>query len=437
MPLELTPQQSAAFQVILDAAKSAGILDHHLWIPLTIAYGESAFDPALIGDDGHSVGLFQLHDEGVGAGMSVQSRQVAATNAAKMMPAIKAAIEQAAMHRAAGGAAEDPYALLQTVWYQALAPRRDAAGDANMLRAFNNIGLDLRNEPAPTGGDDEDKLPDVVGRKPPIAVDMEGAPGHKVIVDPDTGDYLGLITPNQAGKPITSIDARPGPIAGTWAIYDQDGEYLDLINDPEYMTPQQRDAWQLDQANTILDAWGALVDQGQITWQQAADKSKFQLDKLDSQVAAANAATGAARAATERGSQWFDILQRTIPGATAVTLPGMTPIPMNQIPLNASEFYGQMGGPPIPTTAGAPAAIPGAEAYGAIQFPEPMAQPGIGDAKSFVDKLLAGMAQQPVAPPAAPPVAASPVPVGAPQTPIPPWAGMPPDLAEIMFPGMF
>lgn len=50
-------------------------------LALAIAKQESGLDPMAIGDGGHSVGLFQLNDQGEGAGMSVADRQNAETNA--------------------------------------------------------------------------------------------------------------------------------------------------------------------------------------------------------------------------------------------------------------------------------------------------------------------------------------------------------------------
>lgn len=39
------------------------------------AYGESGWDTERVGDQGHSIGLFQLHDAGMGAGLSVATRE--------------------------------------------------------------------------------------------------------------------------------------------------------------------------------------------------------------------------------------------------------------------------------------------------------------------------------------------------------------------------
>ncbi|GIW09054.1 MAG: hypothetical protein KatS3mg061_0111 [Dehalococcoidia bacterium] len=45
-----------------------------------MCWWESSFRPDAIGDEGHSVGLLQLHDQGLGAGMSVEERKDPARN---------------------------------------------------------------------------------------------------------------------------------------------------------------------------------------------------------------------------------------------------------------------------------------------------------------------------------------------------------------------
>jgi TP901 family phage tail tape measure protein len=54
-------------------------------IALALAKAESNLNPSAIGDSGHSVGLFQLHDQGQGAGMSVALRQDPWANAEKFL----------------------------------------------------------------------------------------------------------------------------------------------------------------------------------------------------------------------------------------------------------------------------------------------------------------------------------------------------------------
>lgn len=64
------------------AAMAATAARYGLELPLlaAVCYQESGFDPDAVGDDGHSVGLMQLHDAGAGAGMSVAERRDPARN---------------------------------------------------------------------------------------------------------------------------------------------------------------------------------------------------------------------------------------------------------------------------------------------------------------------------------------------------------------------
>ena len=57
-------------------------------ITLSLIAAESLGDPKAVGDDGHSVGLFQLHDEGVGYGYSVEDRYEPELQFKLMMPLI-------------------------------------------------------------------------------------------------------------------------------------------------------------------------------------------------------------------------------------------------------------------------------------------------------------------------------------------------------------
>lgn len=50
-------------------------------VALAVAYHESGLNPTVAGDGGHSVGLFQLYDQGLGAGMSVAERSDPEKNA--------------------------------------------------------------------------------------------------------------------------------------------------------------------------------------------------------------------------------------------------------------------------------------------------------------------------------------------------------------------
>ena len=48
------------------------------------AWAESGFNPNAVGDSGASIGLFQLHEAGVGSGMSAEARRDPRTNARTM-----------------------------------------------------------------------------------------------------------------------------------------------------------------------------------------------------------------------------------------------------------------------------------------------------------------------------------------------------------------
>lgn len=67
-----------AQSAIAQAAAENGV---PLMLALAIAQVESGLNPNAIGDNGHSVGLYQLNDQGEGAGMSVAQRQDPLTNA--------------------------------------------------------------------------------------------------------------------------------------------------------------------------------------------------------------------------------------------------------------------------------------------------------------------------------------------------------------------
>lgn len=49
-----------------------------------------------VGDSGHSVGLWQLHDQGAGWGLTVEQRKQAEVQYARFIPAIDKAFDQAA-----------------------------------------------------------------------------------------------------------------------------------------------------------------------------------------------------------------------------------------------------------------------------------------------------------------------------------------------------
>ena len=70
---------------IVGVARSKGLSDEQIIGLLANAKGESNFNSGAIGDDGHSVGLFQLHDRGGGTGMSVAQRQNPTLNTQRIL----------------------------------------------------------------------------------------------------------------------------------------------------------------------------------------------------------------------------------------------------------------------------------------------------------------------------------------------------------------
>lgn len=72
--------QISAARTVADRFSAAGYHLPMIRAALANAYAESSLNPLAIGDQGRSVGLFQLYDKGAGAGMSVELRQNAAAN---------------------------------------------------------------------------------------------------------------------------------------------------------------------------------------------------------------------------------------------------------------------------------------------------------------------------------------------------------------------
>ena len=71
-----------AVKIIIKEALAANI---DPMVALALAKAESSLNARARGDSGHSVGLFQLHDAGQGAGMSVAAREDPTTNARKFL----------------------------------------------------------------------------------------------------------------------------------------------------------------------------------------------------------------------------------------------------------------------------------------------------------------------------------------------------------------
>jgi len=80
----LSAQQQAMVDVILRVFREAGFPPVVGMAAAANAYAESGFNPNAVGDSGASIGLFQLHERGVGSGMSAEARRDPETNAKKM-----------------------------------------------------------------------------------------------------------------------------------------------------------------------------------------------------------------------------------------------------------------------------------------------------------------------------------------------------------------
>lgn len=74
MRKDLTPSQRRMAQVIANEFKAAGFPATAQAAAIANAWVESKLNPEAVGDSGHSIGLFQLHDKGGGAGLSVEYR---------------------------------------------------------------------------------------------------------------------------------------------------------------------------------------------------------------------------------------------------------------------------------------------------------------------------------------------------------------------------
>lgn len=84
--LDLSDEQ-ATMKAQIEAAFAAAGLAWAGPAAVANAYAESRLDPSAIGDNGHSVGLFQLNDlaGAAGYGMSVEARQDPAINVARII----------------------------------------------------------------------------------------------------------------------------------------------------------------------------------------------------------------------------------------------------------------------------------------------------------------------------------------------------------------
>jgi Transglycosylase SLT domain len=78
-------------QIITNIANSLGVAPN---LAVAIAQQESGLNPNAIGDNGNSVGLFQLNDNGEGAGLTVAQREDPTTNATIALKEVAAVAAQ-------------------------------------------------------------------------------------------------------------------------------------------------------------------------------------------------------------------------------------------------------------------------------------------------------------------------------------------------------
>jgi len=77
----LTPQQYEVSETIEDELSQLEIPENIIAAAIVNAIAESSLNPNAIGDDGKSVGAFQLHKSGLGKNLSVEDRKNIYTNA--------------------------------------------------------------------------------------------------------------------------------------------------------------------------------------------------------------------------------------------------------------------------------------------------------------------------------------------------------------------
>lgn len=87
--IPLNSDQLEMMEVIENVLQAEGFTQPAIVAAFANALEESALDPNASGDNGHSIGLFQLHDSGVGKGMSVAERRDPIINTRKIAESAK------------------------------------------------------------------------------------------------------------------------------------------------------------------------------------------------------------------------------------------------------------------------------------------------------------------------------------------------------------
>ena len=257
--------------IIKRVATESGIPEELHWVPLAIAYGESGYDPLATGDKGASIGLFQLHEEGVGANMG-DSRFDPEINARKIMPIIASVLNRGVQGGLAG------INLLKYIWFGAERPADTPDNHRHMEEAYRYIA-----------GDDPAVSMEIAGTsttrprtKPPIeASALTGTPA------PGEGNspYLQPITIN--GKtimyamavPKQALDTETGASYTIWEWSSTPVTPADIQSLTETGTFAPPPADPLEIARLEFEKYKALVSQGQISAQMALDRMRASVEQ--------------------------------------------------------------------------------------------------------------------------------------------------------------
>lgn len=120
----LNANQTQMAKLIVRRFRAAGLSDSVAAAAIVNAWAESSLNPNAMSPAGTAVGLFQLHDNGAGHGMSIASRKDPATNTDKIIQEIKGHFGRTLLERARQGASVWELTKLFTVHIE-------RPGDAN------------------------------------------------------------------------------------------------------------------------------------------------------------------------------------------------------------------------------------------------------------------------------------------------------------------
>ena len=100
----MTTQQNQMARLIVRQFRAAGLSDPMAIAAIVNSWAESTLNPNAVSPSGKAVGLFQLHEDGAGHGMSVSSRKDPITNTNRIIQEVKSRYGQSLLQRAEQGA---------------------------------------------------------------------------------------------------------------------------------------------------------------------------------------------------------------------------------------------------------------------------------------------------------------------------------------------